>query len=162
LNLHLFDEALRGVRETYRLEKRYIHKNGAIIWVRLNVSMVKDGRGRPLYCVSQIEDVTHDILANEKLMISEANLRATINNASVLIWSVDKDYNLLTFNDPFFEYTKKTLWRRATHRTKDPGEPSIDDHKGMVHKWSDFYRRALTAKLSSTRRSGSARTFTTR
>lgn len=50
--------ALGGEVDTYRLEKRYIHTNGHIIWGLLNVSLVKDERGCPLYFVAQVQDIT--------------------------------------------------------------------------------------------------------
>ncbi|MEJ0031915.1 MAG: PAS domain S-box protein [Bacteroidota bacterium] len=63
-NIDLFKQAANGERESYRMEKRYIHKQGNIVWVRLNVSMIKDDIGNPIYCVAQIEDVTQEKLAN--------------------------------------------------------------------------------------------------
>ena len=35
----------------YRLEKRYYHRDGYIVWGALSVSLVRDARGRPLYFV---------------------------------------------------------------------------------------------------------------
>lgn len=42
----------------YQMDKRYFHKNGNIIWASLNVTLVRDQQGNPLYFVSQIKDVT--------------------------------------------------------------------------------------------------------
>jgi len=42
----------------YHLEKRYFHKNGNIVWIMLSVSLVRDSNSKPLYFVSQIEDIT--------------------------------------------------------------------------------------------------------
>lgn len=47
-----------GKIDTYSMEKRYLHKDGRIIWALLNVSLVKDNAGLPLYFVSQIKDIT--------------------------------------------------------------------------------------------------------
>jgi PAS domain S-box-containing protein len=35
----------------------YYHKSGAIIWVLLSVSLVKDENGAPRFFISQIQDV---------------------------------------------------------------------------------------------------------
>lgn len=145
-NLRFFDEAARGERETYRMEKRYIHRNGSIIWVRLNVSMVKDDRSKPLYCVAQVEDITQEKIANEQLMVSQANLKATINNTNILVWSVDSDFRLLTFNDPFFNYMKKNYGL-----VLEPGlrifRGEIDDDKaGVISRWTERYKRALAGE----------------
>lgn len=49
---------LAGEITNYRMEKRYIHKNGKTVYVNLAVSLVKDEHGIPMYFVSQIQDIT--------------------------------------------------------------------------------------------------------
>lgn len=49
---------LAGEISTYRLEKRYFHRSGRIVWALLSVSLARDSRGQPLYFVSQIQDIT--------------------------------------------------------------------------------------------------------
>jgi PAS domain S-box-containing protein/diguanylate cyclase (GGDEF)-like protein len=51
----------------YRIEKRYVHRDGYLVWVLLSVSIVRDARGYPLYFVSQIEDTTERKILEEKL-----------------------------------------------------------------------------------------------
>jgi PAS domain S-box-containing protein len=48
---------LTGEVPTYQMEKRYLHADGHVVWVQLNVSLVRDLSGRPLYFVSQILDI---------------------------------------------------------------------------------------------------------
>ncbi len=57
-NLALFERALRGEIDHYELHKRYVHKEGRIIPAYLTVSIVRDAERRPLYFVSQIQDLT--------------------------------------------------------------------------------------------------------
>lgn len=142
-NEELFRQALRGEIDSYQLEKRYIHRNGGIIWGNLNVSMIRDGQGNPIYCVSQIEDITEAREAKEKLIQSQANLRATINNANVMIWSIDRSYRLLTFNDPFSAYMRKHYGAelRAGHRIFPNLEN--DQQVEMAERWKPRYARAL-------------------
>ena len=48
-----------GEIDHYELDKRYIGRDGAVLWGRLTVSVVRDGHGHPKYLVeAQIEDVT--------------------------------------------------------------------------------------------------------
>ncbi|WP_210526286.1 PAS domain S-box protein [Rubellimicrobium arenae] len=49
---------IRGEREAYSLEKRYVTKAGGIVWVNLTVGLVQDMGGRPDHFVSVIEDIT--------------------------------------------------------------------------------------------------------
>lgn len=51
-------QLLHGEITTYQMEKRYIHKNGTILWVVLNVSLVRDINGTAQYFVSQIQDIS--------------------------------------------------------------------------------------------------------
>ncbi len=51
-------QTLVGARRGYRMDKRYIRKDGDIVWASLSVSLVRDAEGAPLVFVSQIEDIT--------------------------------------------------------------------------------------------------------
>lgn len=55
--LHL-DQFFAGQRQTLNLEKRYIHKMGAIVWANVTVSSIWDAHGTPKYFISVIEDIT--------------------------------------------------------------------------------------------------------
>lgn len=57
-DLNYVNKVLSGEIKTYQMEKRYYHKKGYIIWVQLNVSLVRDGADKPLYFISQIQDIT--------------------------------------------------------------------------------------------------------
>lgn len=52
------EQLLAGDVPAYHLEKRYRHRDGALIWAILSVSLVRDAAGRPLYLITQIQDVT--------------------------------------------------------------------------------------------------------
>jgi two-component system, sensor histidine kinase and response regulator len=58
---------LAGEVPTYQLEKRYFHKDGHAIWVKLSVALVRDDRGTPLHFVSHIEDITRAKAAESAL-----------------------------------------------------------------------------------------------
>jgi PAS domain S-box-containing protein len=54
----LVQSMLQKKIETYQLEKRYLHKNGHIIWVLLNVSLVWSSDEEPQFFISQIQEIT--------------------------------------------------------------------------------------------------------
>ena len=57
-DLALVEDVLAGRRQTYQMNKRYLHSDGRIIWVLLSVSLATDEEGRPLHFISQIQDIT--------------------------------------------------------------------------------------------------------
>lgn len=64
---------LNGKVSSYQIEKRYIHKNGQLIWILTNVSLVRDKDNKPLYFISQIQDI-NDRKQNEKIINSLSNM----------------------------------------------------------------------------------------
>ncbi|MES2906998.1 MAG: CHASE domain-containing protein [Pseudomonadota bacterium] len=51
-------KVLHGDISHYQMDKRYFHKSGRVIWVLLNVSLVRDNSGVPQYFISQIIDMS--------------------------------------------------------------------------------------------------------
>ena len=49
---------LTGDASSGELEKRYLHRNGTIVWALLTISVVKDATGQALYLIAQIQDIT--------------------------------------------------------------------------------------------------------
>ncbi len=58
-------QMLAGEIHSYQMEKRYFHKQGHVVWILLSVSLVHDANGRPLYFISQIQDITERKRAEE-------------------------------------------------------------------------------------------------
>jgi PAS domain S-box-containing protein len=56
-----------GRRRAFQMEKRYFHRAGHVVWVRLTVSIVRDAFNRPLHFVSQVEDITERKALSESL-----------------------------------------------------------------------------------------------
>jgi diguanylate cyclase (GGDEF)-like protein/PAS domain S-box-containing protein len=63
---HLRRLMAREIR-TYQTEKRYLHKDGHVVWALLSVSVVHDEEDEPLYFVSQIQDITERKVLEERL-----------------------------------------------------------------------------------------------
>ncbi len=60
---HLLDSGAGS----YRIEKRYLHKSGRVVWTLLTVSLMADEDGRPSYFLSQIQDIA-DRKASEAML----------------------------------------------------------------------------------------------
>jgi PAS domain S-box-containing protein len=51
-------KAIAGVISHFEIEKRYLHKDGRIIWALLTAALVRDTSDKPLYFVSQVHDIS--------------------------------------------------------------------------------------------------------
>lgn len=71
--LALRDELITGRAETYKIEKRYIHKLGHEVWASLFVSLERDADGKPVSCHSYVEDISSrkELEAELRLAISQ-------------------------------------------------------------------------------------------
>ena len=84
IDVSLVQEVLDGERESYQLLKRYLRPDGAIVWGDLSVSCVRTPDGDVQYFVSQINDVTRRITAEQELAKAEEKFRLVAENAAKL------------------------------------------------------------------------------
>ncbi|WP_424768706.1 PAS domain S-box protein [Paenibacillus sp. sgz302251] len=68
----IFCELLSGSQSVLEFEKRYVHKNGGIVWASLHVSLVRNEQtGEPLHLIKQAIDITGKKAAEQKLLEDE-------------------------------------------------------------------------------------------
>lgn len=77
-NENYVSEILKGNLQSMRWEKRYIHKDGQIVWVDINTTLQRDDNGKPLYFITALIDITDKKKAEEKLKQSEEEFRNLI------------------------------------------------------------------------------------
>lgn len=66
-DLEMWRQVVHGKIDGYQLEKRYIHKSGAIMWGLLNVTIVRNQQGFDGISISQIVDITEQKKNEEEL-----------------------------------------------------------------------------------------------
>ncbi|HEU5430797.1 MAG TPA: PAS domain S-box protein, partial [Thermomicrobiales bacterium] len=109
---------LAGAIRSYQMEKRYLHADGHAVWIRLDVSLVRDAAGRPNYFVSQIQDISEQKRDEAALAASDARLRLALAAASMAAW----DWDVVT-GDVFRSDEMPTLYGLpAGALTSDPGQ----------------------------------------
>jgi PAS domain S-box-containing protein len=77
-NRALSAKLLAGDIPFFQLEKRYLHKDGHVIWSHLGVSLVRDEQGRPIHFVAQVLDINERKQAEEALKKSRAELEIRV------------------------------------------------------------------------------------
>ena len=63
----LFDQMMAGTRDSYEMEKRYIHADGHVLWGRLHMGVVRRADGSIASIIGQINDVTDRKKAEQQL-----------------------------------------------------------------------------------------------
>jgi len=66
---------IAGDIDSARLEKRYIRKDGRVVWVAIAIAMERDAAGRPLYAISVLDDVTERKQAEAALREAHEDLK---------------------------------------------------------------------------------------
>ena len=69
---------LAGEMDSCQFDKRYFHKLGHVVWVQLSFSLVRGDDGRPLYFISQIQDITERKRAVEQLQVAREELEGRV------------------------------------------------------------------------------------
>lgn len=103
IDLSYVNQMLEGTIDTYQMEKRYIHRDGRIVWVLLSVSLVKHSDGTPNYFVSQIEDITGRKKTESNLRESESQIKLIIDMSPAFIAYVSIDDLCYRFVNKKFE-----------------------------------------------------------
>jgi two-component system cell cycle sensor histidine kinase/response regulator CckA len=89
-NVELAEKVFKHEIPFYQLQKRYVRKNGEIIWIKLTASVLHDQRDEALYGLGMIEDVTELKRTQE-----EALARQKLESLGVLAGGIAHDFNNL-------------------------------------------------------------------
>ena len=88
-NWALITELVAGKRRQFQIEKKYRRKDGSLIWVSNNVSLVPGTEMVPRFIMALSEDITQRKRAEEALRRSEAYLAEGQRLAKTGSWAVD-------------------------------------------------------------------------
>ena len=103
----LSEMLLAGEIDAYHREKRYVHRNGQVIWGLLTCTLVRDTRGKPLHFISQVQDITERKLTEQALRESEARFRSLTLLSSDWYWEQDDEFRFTSFSGA----QRGDLWR---------------------------------------------------
>jgi PAS domain S-box-containing protein len=91
-------DMLDGKIQTYSMEKRYLRKDGSVVWVDLTVSLVREPSGRPKYFISVVQDIEVRKRAESALRESEERFSNAFEHAPIAMAVVALDGRTLRVN----------------------------------------------------------------
>ena len=135
-----YRELCAGERDSLRLEKHFVLKDGRSIWVNVIFTLLRDEDGRPRYIVAIHEDITERKLALERLQSNQDLLDLAQKSAGAMAfdWYIQQEINywspeqeaLFGLDPGTFDGTYKT-WKKMMYA---PDWPIVVDAIKHAHK----------------------------
>jgi PAS domain S-box-containing protein len=82
---------LSGKKDSARFIKRYIHKNGAIVWADVGTSLRRDDDNNPQYFMTSVIDITERKAAEEALRKSEERFSKSFKTSPISFMIADME-----------------------------------------------------------------------
>jgi PAS domain S-box-containing protein len=130
-----FERALAGEIDGYSMDKRYVRKDGSILWALLSVSCVRANGGAIEYFVGVLTDIGQRKTAEEGLRRSESRFRTLAEAAPVGIFETDAEGRNVYLNPAAAEIMGQSPvdaqgagWSRAVHP---------DDRERVLREWTE-------------------------
>jgi len=120
--------------DPYRIQYRLIARDGRVVWVRDEATLLKDEDGNSLYWLGVQYDITEQMQTEEELRRSEERFRATFEQAAVGIVQVGLDGEWLRFNDKFCDivgYEREELGAVSVFELVSPEDFERDFDRGV-------------------------------
>ncbi len=121
-NMDLFARAVQQ-GTPYTHEKRYVRKDGGVVWVNNSVAVIRRPSGEPFGVLAVTLDVTQRRNAEEQLRKREETLRLATEAAGMATWELDLD-------------AMEGQW--SANRFDLLGLPRTPDLRGTVDDWLDL------------------------
>jgi PAS domain S-box-containing protein len=133
---------LAGEITSYSLEKRYLRKDGSVVWINLTVALVRRDDGSPDYFVSVVEDITERKRAETMLRDAEERFRQLADNVNEVFWVSNAENTQMLFVSSAYE----SIWGRSRESLyaspRDWFEAVHPDDRAWLHE-------SLTTKQAS-------------
>ena len=148
------DRVWQGSTGITEVERRYIHRNGTVVWANVRISPIRKSDGSPLYSVVHVEDITERRKSEQRLRETEERFRIMADSCPIGIWVTDALGKTAFINRVYREFLGATSghieeseWLSRIHQ----------DHaqQFMEHfKRSNQERTSFKAELLCRRRDG--------
>jgi PAS domain S-box-containing protein len=98
LTQKMIDVLLSGEKETVRFTKRFLHKNGSIVWGDIGSALRRDQASRPLYLMTTVTDITERKRAEELLRSAGAYNRSLLEASLDPLVTIGPDGKIMDVN----------------------------------------------------------------
>ncbi len=132
-----------GLTETH--ESTFITKNGSKVLLSVTTNRLVDNDGKHLGTLAMLTDITQRKTQEDALKRSEANLSAVIENTTDLVYSLDKDFCFITYNQ-LFKTTIKQVYNFDIEQGASILNMLINFDVDFAEKWRTIYSRALNGE----------------
>ncbi len=120
----------------HQLEKRYILKDGRLMWCQMTVSLIRDAGGTPHSAVVMLVDITKRRQTEKALRQSEARYRAIVEDQVELVSRIRPDHTYSFVNEAYChrfgmsreELIGSSLWNHVPPR----GKQRLQDHYSFL------------------------------
>ena len=134
-----FKKLVAGEIDHLHIDKRYLLRDGRLVWASVELSLLRDAAGKPQYILGLAADITERKRAEEKLRASERRLQAFIEHAPVAVAMFDRDIRYLAASrrwttDYGFGHSDLT------------GLCLYDLIPNLPEKWRESHRRGLAGE----------------
>jgi PAS domain S-box-containing protein len=96
--------AVSGDCDSQECEKRFLQRDGTVIWVHVRTEMVRDEMGKPLYLVAHLQDITERRIAQAQRRESDRRLHAIVDNSPAILSVKGRDHRYELVNREFQEW----------------------------------------------------------
>lgn len=130
-------EIYAGKRDSFTLEKRYLHPGGSTIWGILTVVVLREKDGRITHHFAMLEDITARHLAEEELRRTEARWRTYIQTASEILYALTPEGCV--------KFVSQAWTAKLGHSVENVVGTSFRDylHPDDLGRWDAFFSRIL-------------------
>ena len=91
---------LRGEIPGFVIEKRYVRKDGQLVWGQMTTSLIRRPSGEPACALAVIEDISERKRAEERLRASEEHLRVLVESVhDYAIFTLDTEGRMTSWNE---------------------------------------------------------------
>lgn len=110
--LKLVEKVLSNEISEYKINKRYLKKNGEYIWVNSNTNAYRKTPEKVEYFICIVENINDKFIAELRLKESEERFRRIVEYAHEGIWQIDKNGETVYVNNrlsEILEYSPKEM-----------------------------------------------------